>query len=528
MASTADVATVTSEREDPWRAARRRVILAGIAAGLLAILPILAARHLPLLDAPGHESRLAVLRDLFTGKGSDYYDLSSFFLPNIAFDVLGLPLVYLFEPETCGRIIFALTLLLTLSGVVALSRVAIGRWSLVPLFSALLLYNLVTILGFFSYALGLALVPWALAARLLVESWPPIQRTLIGAALGIVLLFCHVFDFAIYAVMVAGFAFTYLIQRKTDLAGAALRVAESLPAAGLFLLMSTGSVPSHHGYEPHLFRAKIFGLFKAVTAGSMTGDMAFVAAALLFALLVLFCMRIRLAAGFLPGLLALAALYLVLPDKLASGSYVDKRMPVAVALMLLGGLDLRVRRPASAAALTGLIALAFTVRQGALTVLWRSFDPLIDKLADALEHTPAGSVIMQVECEPNSMDVAGIYRERQPSLTHLAAMAAFEDSRFVANTWAIRGQQPIQVQSGLLPYYNQEVAFGSSTCEPAVYRTELRQIENLIWAERSSGIAVPPIYFLLIRPGAPGTLTDAARLAASDPKFELYEVRRER
>src|SRR5579883_1655812 len=177
MASTADVASVASERDDPWRAARRRVILAGIAAGLLAILPILAARHLPLLDAPGHESRLAVLRDLFTGKGSEYYDLSSFFLPNIAFDVLGLPLVYVFEPETCGRIIFALSLLLTLSGVVALSRIAIGRWSLVPLFSALLLYNLVTILGFFRsriiFALSLLLTLSGVVAlsRIAIGRW---------------------------------------------------------------------------------------------------------------------------------------------------------------------------------------------------------------------------------------------------------------------------------------------------------------------------------------------------------------------
>ena len=140
-------------------------LLAVLAA--LAVLPLVATPHLLLLDAPAHEARLAVLRDLLiTGRGSPFYELDTFFLPNVAFDLIGLGLTFFVSPEVAGRIFFALTLLLTASGVMVLNRVTTGRWSLVPLASVLLLYNLVSIFGFFSYIFGLALVPWALAGRM--------------------------------------------------------------------------------------------------------------------------------------------------------------------------------------------------------------------------------------------------------------------------------------------------------------------------------------------------------------------------
>ena len=503
---------------------RRSVLLLALIAAILAILPVAMARNLPLLDAAGHESRLAVLRDvLLTGHGSDFYDLASFFIPNVAFDVISLGLVSFLDPESVGRIFFALTLVLTLWGVLALNRVAIGRWSAVPLVAALVLYNLVSILGFFSYAFGLALVPWALAGRLLLERSSPVARFLAGAAFGIALLFCHVFDFGIYAVMAVGFAFGDFAARRGTFNRVLLRAAEQVPALLLFLAMSTSSA-GHAKFESHLLATKLFGLAKSVTSGSMVGDVAFLVGALFFVLLVVLCARPRLAPSFWPGLVGLALLYLALPDKLASGSYVDKRMPIAIALMLAAGLEVRVRRSVTATALIGVVGLALVVKQGALAVLWRSFDPLIDRLTAELEHLPSGAIVMQAECEPEASDVLSIYRERQPSMTHLAARAAFDDSRFIAATWAIAGQHTVGVGQAYRPFYDLQDSFGSSTCTDAGYRTELQRIENLAWAQKSTGGPSAPIYFLLIRPPKAESLSAGARLMASDPHFELYGV----
>ena len=171
-----------------------------------------------LLDAPAHEARIAILRDLLiTGRGSPFYSIDTFFLPNVAFDVIGLALTQFVSPEVAGRIFLAITLLLTSSGVAVLNRVSTGRWSIAPLASVLVAYHLVLILGFFSYTFGLALVLWALALRIKVENLPPAAKHLIGMIASIVLLFCHVFDFAIYAVMTSGFAFTALRHRRIDI-----------------------------------------------------------------------------------------------------------------------------------------------------------------------------------------------------------------------------------------------------------------------------------------------------------------------
>ena len=117
------------------RQQRQRVIGAAAAVTLLVLLPVLAARHLPLMDAPAHEARLAFLRAaIFSGQPSAFYALGSFFLPDIAFDAIGTMLVPLAGPEGAARIFFALTLALQLWGILVLNRVATGRWSAVPLF----------------------------------------------------------------------------------------------------------------------------------------------------------------------------------------------------------------------------------------------------------------------------------------------------------------------------------------------------------------------------------------------------------
>lgn len=497
----------------------RPTILAGGGAALLAILPVLAARHLPLLDAPAHEARLAVLWNiLVAGRGSEYYDFAGFYLPNVAFDLIGLGLMPFAGPETAGRITFAFAMLITLGGVWALNRVAIGRWSLWPLLATLLVYNLTSILGFFSYTIGLGLVSWFLCGRLKLRS-AAIWRHAFGAVAALILLFCHAFDFGIYATMVAGFVAADLLQRRISWTGALLSAAELVPALVVFAFMPTAGA-GHIGFAGNSVGEKLFGLFKSVTSGSMTGDAAFGIAAASFIVLVIMAGRARIGLGFALGMAGLAVLYLILPDKLASGSYVDKRMPIAIALMLLSGLDLQVRPGRTATVLTVLVAAALIVRQGAIAVLWRSFDPMIDRFAAALNRLPAGAVIFQAECEPDAHDITAVYRERQPSMTHLPAMAAFADTRFVAHSWAVRGQQTIAVREPWRAYYDLEETFGSSSCTTDSYRDEVRRIGAL----EASQAAFPALYLVLIRPPRSGSIADVAQLADSGPGFEIYLI----
>ncbi len=494
---------------------------AGAMVAVFAILPVWLAPHLLLLDAPAHEARIGVLRDLL-GKGSPFYHLDTFFLPNIAFDVIGLALSFVASPENVGRLYFSLTLILTLSGVSVLNRVATGRWSIVPLACGLVLYNLVAILGFFSYAFGLALVPWALAARLEFEHRPPFAGFLAGSAFAILLLFCHVFDFGIYTTMSAGFALAALLQRRISWHAAFLRLLEMVPAALLFLSMPTGD-RSPLRYDPYYFSAKLSGILKSLSSASMAGDAAFVAGALCLILLLLLCARTRLVSSFLPGIVGLTALYFILPPNLASGSYVDVRMPIAVALMLFAGLDVQLMQGKRTAIIVTLVAAAFVSKQVAIAAQWHSQSLESDKLIREIVSLPVPAIVMQSECQSESGGIQSIYDRRSPSLQHIAAMAAFQDTRFVADLYAIHGQQPIGAVPAYSAYYALQHEF-DPTCDALELRNRLSRIEALMDSEIKAGRPVPPLFFLSIRPLSRATLTRRAKLISSGPKYALYRV----
>jgi hypothetical protein len=503
----------------------RRPAYAGLTAALaiLIVLPAVTAPHLLMLDAPAHEARLAVLRDLLiTGHGSPFYHLDTFFLPNIAFDLIGLGLVPFVSPEAAGRIFFVLVLLLTVSGIAVLNRVATGRWNIAPLASALLLYNLVSILGFYSYAFGLALVPWALAGRLKLEARAPAIGMIAGAGLSVLLLFCHLFAFGIYTVMSAGFALTALCQKRIGIGQALMRVLEPVPAGLLYLMMSTGS-GSRISYDSNFLISKLLGIVKSLTSGSIIADLAFVTGASVFMLLLLFCARPRLATSFLPGLAGLLILYFILPAKMASGAYVDIRLPVAIIFLALAGLDAQFRPSRISFALLTVLGMAIVVKQSAITLLWRSTSVPADAIVHALVAIPPGAVIMQSECLPDSRDIPNVYRARQPAMQHLSSLSNLDDSIFVAAFYAIAGQQPIQVSRFYEPYYGLQMDFDPS-CDPSDYRGRVARIRALMQAETTGGHTVPPLFFLLLRPPAATSLQPEARLLSRGPDHLLYRI----
>jgi hypothetical protein len=114
-----------------------------------------------------------------------------------------------------------------------------------------------------------------------------------------------------------------------------------------------------------------------------------------------------------------------------------------------------------------------------------------------------------------------VYRERQPSLTHVAALAAFTDQRFAASNFAIAGQQPVQVSPAYNRYYDLQNSFGVSTCAPAEYQKQADKIRELA---TSGPQPPPPVYFLLIRPPETNSLDSVGPKLASGTNFELYRL----
>jgi len=487
---------------DPW-------LWTGVLAAALLVLPIAVAHHLNVVDGPGHEARLAVLRDVvIAGRDSPAYKVTSFFLPNIAYDVIGLALAWLSGPEAAARIFLGATFVLTLAGAMVLGRAATGRWSLVPLAAAFVVHNLFVVQGSLNYVFGLAVVPWALALRLKLDG----PRGFVpGALAAIALLFCHLFDFGLYAVMVFGFAIAEWRRRDISYSGFAARLLEFAPA--LFLLALMQHDPSRNLQYGH-FAGKLTGILKAFTCGSVAGDVAFLAGMALFAACMVW-LRARIARPLVPGLMLLAAVYLALPDELGHASYIDKRVLIAIALFLIAGLDARLPRSTGSTVLAALIAAAFVAKQGALAVLWQRMDPRIEAAAMAVDSVPRGGEIFRAECRPadTSLDV---YRAHQPALTHAPAFATFDQGRFYGGIWAIPGQQPISVRPEYRAAYDLQTGIGWSVCAGK----SLQKVASRIRALDDGR----PHYLFVIRPAKPRSLAPENALIAAGADFELYRI----
>jgi len=366
----------------------RPPLLLGAATTSLLILPLVSAHHLPLLDAPGHEAGLAVLRNLIFGSGvSPFYERGRLFIPDLAFDGIGLALTEVLSPETAGRVFAGVTLALTLSGLVVLNRAVTGRWSRVPLAAALLLYNLIFIFGFFSFLFGLALVPWTLAARLRVRTTQVGRGLLLGAGLGVVLLFCHVLAFGIYATFWVGVTGAARVRGRISWLAAFAQMLELVPALGLFAAMPHGG-PGGILYEGHFVPEKLVGILESLSSGSRIGDLALIAGLIALAALLRASDRVSIAKEFGSGLACLSLLYFALPLALGPGSNLDKRIPVAIALLGLACLDVRLHPTRRSRLLVWCLVAALVVKQAALSILWQSFDPRIDSLLAAVIATP--------------------------------------------------------------------------------------------------------------------------------------------
>ena len=493
------------------------------------VLPLLWTRYLPLLDIYAHESRAAVLRDiLLTGRGSSVYGLDSLLLPNVGFDLVAMVLTLWMGPEMAGRVFVGATLALTLGGTVALSRVTIGRWSVVPLAAGLLAFNLFTLLGFLSYGLGIALMLWALAGRRALMQAGLAAQFLAGCLFGLVLLLCHLSAFAVYAVMLAGFGLDMLLRRQAQFWPVFWRVAlmgaELLPAVAVFALMPTGG-QGHMHYDLPYLQAKIFNGVKAFSSGSIAGDAAFAVGAVALAVLLAFGGRLRLSRVFVPGLALLTGLYFAVPSHVSGGSYVDSRLPVVIVLLALSAVDFRIAAGRFAWALPLVVAGAFVAKQAALAWEWHQQGRELAQIADVLDGLPDGAVILQAECQPAASDVMGVYASRQPPLTHVAAMAGFKDSRYVASTWTIKGQQPVRTLPPYLPYKAVQDRIGPSVCGAGEYRAIWR--EAMEARARQGGAGNTPLYLLLLRPPEFGTLLGVAQRTARLPMLELYTTRPE-
>jgi len=493
---------------------------------LLVALPPIWARHLPLWDAGGHIARIALLNAaLFHGQNISAYAPAPFWLPNVAFDIVGIGFTQFMGAEAAGRLFLAMSQVITFFGVVVLNRVLIGRWNLFAFASGLFVYNLVTAYGFLNYIFGVGLAFLLLALRVYLLRTRPGLGYAAGALIGVVMLFAHLSALGVYAVLWAGIACDDLLHRKVRLPGAAARGLEFAPAILLLASMRTGQIFDYHYYS-NVIPYKMQYLLRVMMSAAPWADAAFVVSLILLAFLFLFRSRVRLV-SVLPGAIALFVIYWIMPSRLQTSWFADVRLPITIVFALLAGLDVRVAAFPGRPALVGAIMLAFVAKQVALAGYWQGLEQPIDSVIGAVNRLPADAVVVDSDCaaEANgSFDK--MYARYAPPQHHIMELSVLTGpARFFSSFWAEPAAQPLRVKPQYRPFYEINDDFGEAErCDLHGARPLIGVVRQVAEAEAVKGNPHRHLYFMAWHERTPIEPFPDGRLVESTGLGNLYEI----
>lgn len=414
-------------------------IVALVAAVAFSIVPMLAVEHLPFVDYPNHLARYQILHSLSASPILQrFYEWHWAFIPNLAQDLIVIPLAKILPIEVAGNIATTAALVMIYLGTALVDYQLNGRrWGL-SIFAGIFLYSGALRLGFVNYITGVGF------ALLLFAAWlryRPLAATPIGflgfCFAGVFLLLMHLFAFGLYAVCVASYELTILWEKYRSQGRAAL-ADYRLPVCGLFALLlpctallfsPTSTDALHIGWSTFLWKAE-----------ALTAPIFFSRPFLELPLLLL--LGLLMVAGFGTGWIkihprmmlatvAFAVLFIAMPRTLFGSSYADYRLLCGAVFFFLAGLHLEAGRSSQAGAVYSALAVLLVFRVGTLLVEWVPEQAILGEYDGAFAQLPRGSRVLVLAGSTGSAS-----SDRRPPLDHVPVFAAAKHEDFVAYTFS--------------------------------------------------------------------------------------------
>jgi hypothetical protein len=404
----------------------------------LSCVPLLLTGLPPLLDYPNHLARMYLLPHLPDAALARYYIVQWAPIPDLAMDGIVPFLARVMPLEWAGKLFIALTFLLLAGGTAAIHRVLFGRWSLWSLAAFLLLYTRLLLWGFMSFLFGCGLALACFAAWIALGRRHWLLRLVLGAVFALAIYLSHLLAFGMYAVMIAAYEFGQIWLRRKRIVAAirdlAIGGAPFLPALALMLQnSSTGRII----YANPLRKLDL--LFSVFDNYSRPFDVVcFVLIVLAFAF-VYWRRWVRLAPAMVLPMLGLVAVYIAMPTQLFTAAGVDRRIPMMMFLVLIGGSTWQARFARIELRFMGGVALLFAVRLAVICAIWFQAGRLYAQLLPGLDTLPRGSCVA-VAFGKDSIQVA------KAPLTHFTTMAVIRRDALVPTIFHYPLQQPITLQ----------------------------------------------------------------------------------
>jgi hypothetical protein len=484
-----------------------------IAAAFLILLvivsvPVFSTVLPPLVDYPNHLARMHLLVE----GGNQFYAVRWAPLPDLAEDLIVPALAHLVPLDIAGKLFLVMIFALIAGGTLCLNRVAAGRWHWWGLLGFLLLYDRILLWGFLNYLFGLGVAICGLALWLSLEE-RPMLRAATSCVVALLCFFSHIAALGVYALAIIGVELApglslMRAQRFWELTQRiAIAAAQFVLPAILFLFFQPASEGGPVGFT-HIWR-KADLLFSVFDNYSRPFDIA------CFALFVVLLGglawrgQLKIAPRLGAALAVLAVAYLLLPSQMLSGSGVDRRLPVAIFLLLVGASTPALPRRASVA-IGAAIAAIFLLRMVAIERVWLEADRVYRADIAAIDLLPEHAKLA-VAFPPRD-----IHADAVPEL-HVAPLAAARREAFVPTVFAYASQQPLALRppyDALAGATSPNWIWGGFVDGNAVQRAAaaavLKDYDFVVFADRNP-FKVPANACLVPLP--------------SPPRFQLFKLR---
>lgn len=421
---------------------------------LAVIWPLLVFAHPYGQDTPNHLARAYVLMHASDPLLAQHLSVAWMPVPNLAWDLFAVGVGQWLPLELALRSFVLMGVLLAIAGLFVLSRVTVGRWTLVPLLGLPFLFNSGYTKGFlsFEFSIGIVLLAAAWWRHAAPQRW--LRRLVVATVLATMLFFAHFESFAIYGVYVLGLEIArFRAERKSDpdapMGPWFLRLfrdgLQAVPALVIVLILPL------FGTESVGFRAmagvwhwpwrRFAELWRLIDVGTVVPSIGFLlAVAVLFGVL----FRRRMLGFVRPPLVALtifAVIYFIIPDSISATQFVAWRIALGTVLFLIAALvptDKMTRR-----AMRFSLAATFLILVGLSGWQAGSFAKVEAERADyhaLIADVPEGSAMAVFHLTDSNdqieYDRIGLY--------HMSTEAVVARRITVQNLFTDPGQQPLQ------------------------------------------------------------------------------------
>lgn len=501
---------------------RRGRLLPLVTASLLLAVawPVLTDGLPPLADYVNHLARMHVI----AGIDADpllarFYEIHWAVIPNLVMDLVVPPLTRVLDVYVAGQIFLLATVVLMVTGPMAVQRALYGRLSPWPLVAFPFAYNGILLYGLMNYLFGTGLAVWGLAGWIALREGPAWRRGLLSAAMVLALFACHLFAVGVYGM--ALLAYELWRAWPEGRAWPRLRPADALafalpflPVIPLMLASPTLGLSSENIWESS---GKLQGLFTVVQTYWDAFDLA--VAALMAGLVVSAAGRglLRMHPAGWVLLAVSAAVYLAMPRMLFGSWMADQRLPIAVLFLALGFVRFEGRDRALRLAFYAIVLGLTLVRVVDVQVNWQRLRAIDLDFKESVGLIEPGAVVLVAHADhPGGDEITNA------GLSHAPCIAMIERQALVSTAFTVQGKQVLDVR----PDFRDRV--DALDGDPPTVRRLLASADGTAPDQRPAyWDAWPDRYdylYILYTSGQPNPDPDRLTLLHDGGRFQLYRI----